>query len=157
MIDALRRLAQPVSPFDMAGEFQPLPGKAEITEVFAGDVVELDGKRLARICGVTIPAPDGKLLKPRTPSPDEELRSIVRSELYGKQVALKTDKYAQFDYDGLPLAYIEMQGEDYGESLVRRGLARRHPKHQHMRAGAYQRAEKKARASKAGVWAKLPK
>ncbi|MFB3065366.1 MAG: thermonuclease family protein [Planctomycetota bacterium] len=142
-------------PFDMEREFKPLPGRAQITEVFAGDVVELDGKRLARICGVTIPAPDGKLLKPQTPSPDEETRSIVRSELYGKQVTLKTDKYAQFDYDGLPLAFIELDGKDYGEGLVRRGLARRHPKHQHVRAGAYKRAEKAARAAKAGVWAEL--
>lgn len=143
--------------FKFATEFRPVARTSKIKEVYAGDVIVLGRDRVVRLAGITIPGPDGKVLKPGQSTPDAETRALVRSELLGKLVELTPDKYAQFSCRGLPLAFVKIDGKDYGVELVRRGLARRHPKHKTQHNKDYMNAEKEARARKAGCWAQILK
>ncbi|MGH7163344.1 MAG: thermonuclease family protein [Planctomycetota bacterium] len=85
---------------------------------------------------------------------NEAVRDVVRAELRGGSVKLAADRYAQFTCDGAALSYVELDGKDYGEELLRRGPARMHPKHKHMRYGKYEKAEGEARKAGTGCWAK---
>jgi endonuclease YncB( thermonuclease family) len=143
--------------FNLAGEFEGLPSDARVTEVYAGDVIRIGRRRVCRLAGITIPGVDGKVAKKRISSPNSEVRALVREELLGKTVNISTDKYAQFTCRGLPLAFIAIDGKDYAVELVRRGIARRHPKHKTQKNKTFMDAEKEARANKAGVWARILK
>jgi len=110
-----------------------------------------------RLAGITIPGRDGKVRKRGQSSPDEEIRALVRSELIGKNVEFVADKYAQFTCRGLQIAFVKLDGKNYGLELVRRGLARRHPKHKTKFNKSYMDAEKVARANKAGCWERILK
>jgi len=139
--------------FDMAGEFPKIPGRAEITEAYAGDIRRITRRRVVRLAGVTVPGPDGKILDGPQKQPDETLRDLVRKELKGQTVKLEQDSRAEYSCRGVPLVFVEVDGKDYAEDLIRRGLVRRHPKHKSKRSSAYLKAEKEARENRAGVWA----
>lgn len=143
--------------FNMGGEFEGLPGAARVREVYAGDIIVIGRKRAVRLAGITIPNSKGVVLKKSQSIPDSRLRALVRQDLLGKEVELVTDKYAQFSNRGLPIAFVKIDGKDYGLELVRRGLARRHPKHKTQFNKLYMAAEKEARAQKVGCWKKLLK
>ena len=144
-------------PFSMGSEFPKLPGTSRVEEVYAGDTIVIGRRRVVRLAGITIPGSTGKILKRGQSLPDGELRARVRAELLGKTVELVPDKYAQFTYRGNAIAFVKLDGKDYGLELIRRGLARRHPKHKTQFNKTYMEAEKEARNNKAGVWARLLK
>ncbi|MEM8884167.1 MAG: thermonuclease family protein [Planctomycetota bacterium] len=144
-------------PFNMASEFVPVPASGQVTEVYAGDVLRISGRRVVRIAGITVPGPDGKVLKGHQTMPDQTLRAIVRRELKDKVVQFSTDRRAQFTCRGVPLVFVNLGRNDFGESLIRRGLARRHPKHRTTRGSTYLKAENAARDERAGIWEKLIK
>ena len=105
-----------------------------------------------RICGITVPISGGKVARPDLGTADETARAIVRKELSGKTVTLTSDKYSRLTCDGHAIAFVELEGKDYGEELIRRGLVRRHPKHGHMRFARYKKAESEAKKANVGIW-----
>jgi endonuclease YncB( thermonuclease family) len=141
--------------FEFHREFAKLPARTEITEVYAGDILRIGGRRIVRLAGITVPGPDGKVLKGPQYTPDEVLRAIVRKELKGKSVRLKSDPRAPYTCRGVPLVFVEVDDVDYAEQLIRRGLVRRHPKHKSQRSSQYLKAEKEAREQKAGIWGEI--
>ena len=104
--------------------------------------------------GIAIPGPKGKLPKSPVAMVNTLTRDTVAAELLGKTVEIKRDKYSTITLDGHPIAYIEVDGNDYGEGLLRRGLVRKHPKHAHQRNGTYIKTETAAKKAGAGIWAK---
>lgn len=142
-----------VPPFDLEGEFAPIPGSATVRQAIAGDALRLEDGTIVRLCGIAIPNAGPRL----PPGPRSSLvpaaRDLVRAELEGRIVGLAADRYAPFTCDGHAIAFVDLDGRDYGLELLRRGVARTHPKHAHERQAAYRRAEQEARKAKAGVWA----
>jgi endonuclease YncB( thermonuclease family) len=145
---------------ELAGAFRAerdlgvLPAGGKVTAVWAGDIIELDGKHVVRLCGIAIPGPKGKLPKSPVAMVNTLTRNTVATELLGKIVEIGRDKYSTITLDGHPIAYIEIDGKDYGEGLLRRGLVRKHPVHAHERKGTYIKAETEAKKAGAGIWAK---
>lgn len=78
-------------------------------------------------------------------------------KLFNESLALRffrsPDKYATVTCDGHAIAFLELDGKDCGEELLRRGLARLHPKHMHRRFGTCRSAETEAKEAKVGIWA----
>ncbi len=56
------------------------------------------------------------------------------------------------DRTGRLLAYLEIEGKDVGEMLVRRGYVVTYTAHEFSREEIYLRAEREARGRKAGLW-----
>lgn len=141
-------------PFDFRREAGQVPAQALVAGVAAGDIVLLDDGTIVRICGIAVPGRDGKLPKEPLPTPVQRVRALVEKELVGKTVRLRSDKYSRVSCDGHAIAFLEVDGEDYGELLLRRGLVRRHPKHIHMRNHRYKKAETAAKRAGVGIWRK---
>jgi endonuclease YncB( thermonuclease family) len=129
-------------------------GTAKIVRVLAGDVFQLEDGTIVRIAGITIPSPDNKIQKNPLLHPDEAARETVRAMLEGKRVELLADKHASLTLDGHAIAFVALAGTDVGEELLRRGVARVHPRHAHMRKTKYQKAQSDARLAGVGCWAR---
>jgi S1-C subfamily serine protease/endonuclease YncB( thermonuclease family) len=140
--------------FRYGSENGTVPAQARIVEVVAGDLLVLATGQPVRICGITIPLAGGKLAKPDLMAADEVTRGLVRKELLGKTVKLISDKYSRITLDGHAIAFVELDGKDYGLELIRRGIARRHPKHGHERFARYKKAAAEAQKAKVGIWKK---
>jgi endonuclease YncB( thermonuclease family) len=138
-------------PFDRD---RPAGSSGLVAEVAAADTLILEDGTIVRLCGICAPGPNGKVPPPDIRYPNEEPRKIVRDELRGRRVRLERDKYVQATCDGHPLVFVRLErdGKDYGAELLRRGIARRHPKHRHSRNVAYQKAESAARKAQVGIW-----
>jgi len=126
-----------------------------VKEVLAGDVLELEGGQIVRVCGIVIPGADGKIPTEEVPLPDPTVREDVAARLEGKVVSLSEDRYSKVTLQGYAIGFVELDGKDLGEDLLERGLARRHPKHKHQRNSTYMKAESAARKAKAGCWAQI--
>jgi endonuclease YncB( thermonuclease family) len=138
--------------FRFGAETGHVPAQSVVAEVAAADILILPDGEIVRICGITVPIAGGKVAKPDLGSVHETARAVVRQELLGRTVALTSDKYSKLTCDGHAIAFVELEGKDYGEELIRRGLARRHPKHGHMRFARYKKAESAAKKAKVGIW-----
>lgn len=139
-------------PFDMEREGTPPEGAARVAAVAAGDILVLEGGRIVRLCGIAVPNADGKLPTSHIAAGNEEVRKHVEKLLVGKEVRLALDKYATVTLDGHTIAFVELDGNDLGEDLLRIGLVRRHPRHAHIRMDRYKRAESAARKDQVGIW-----
>ncbi|MFH0963812.1 MAG: thermonuclease family protein [Planctomycetota bacterium] len=82
-----------------------------------------------------------------------EARAYAKAALEGKSVTLEPDRgvFTRDRYDRL-LAYVRVDGEDYGPLLLRRGLARIYPFAPFERKEAYMALEDEARRDHAGMW-----
>ncbi len=129
------------------------PTTGVLTDFPAGDIFVLADGTIVRLCGIAIPEQGPRLGKPEARVPNLQVRNLVRAELPGKSVGFSVDKYSSCDLDGHPLVYVQVDGKDYGEDLLQRGIARQHPQHRHQRWPAYHKAESAARAAKIGIWA----
>lgn len=139
-------------PFDF-GSGPGLPSQAKVVRAHAGDVLELEGGTVVRVCGIVVPGTEGKIATRRVSEPDPVVRDEVAKLVEGRVVDLETDKYAQVTVEGHPIAFVKIEDQDLGEQLLTRGLVRCHPKHRHERYGTYRKAERAARNADVGVWA----
>ena len=82
-----------------------------------------------------------------------EARAYAKSALEGRVIALEPDRggFKQDRYDRL-LAYVRIDGQDYGALLLRQGLARVYPDASFERKDAYIVFENEARQARAGMW-----
>lgn len=148
----------------------PLAISAACTKVIDGDTIEIkeSGKpaQRVRIQGIDCPetyneekallqSRTWKLSKEEVMAIGEEAKHWVNSRLAGKKVELVLPGAApELDPYHRLLAYVEIQGEDVGEGLLKAGLAeaRREP---HPRKKAYENWEAQARNNKQGVFKAL--
>ena len=85
----------------------------------------------------------------------KEALAVGESQLKRKQVTLVLP-LGKPDYDPHDrlLAYVEIDGEDYGEGLLRQGLAEAR-REAHARRGHYQRIDEASRAARRGIYGSL--
>ncbi|MEE8104377.1 MAG: trypsin-like peptidase domain-containing protein [Planctomycetota bacterium] len=144
-------LLDPALGHDERDETIPTAGK--IIAVHAGDILELEGGQILRLCGVTIPNGRGKVADAGTRVMDQNAREHMQRLLMGKRVELEWDRYARVTYEGHAIVYVLLDGNDVGQDLIRRGIARLHPKHAHVRKTRYLKERTKAQRENAGIWA----
>jgi endonuclease YncB( thermonuclease family) len=138
---------------DTPHELVMAPGEATVAGVAAADILLLDDGTIVRVCGLVVTDKRGRELPPDATATNETVRLAARALILGKRVKLTPDKYARMTCDGHPLVFVEVNGGDYGELLLRAGLVRRHTRHKHARNMRYQRAETEAKKAQRGIWA----
>jgi len=130
-----------------------VPGRAAtVTRVVDGDTLKA-GRETVRLVGID--TPESK--RPGTPVECGATRAAaaLRALVAGRAVVLRRDPtQAARDRFGRTLAYVEVDGRDAGEAMVRSGLAKVYvyggvP---FARVDAYRRAAAHARSARAGVY-----
>ena len=77
----------------------------------------------------------------------------ARELLDGKQVVIQTDRNADLiDVYGRLLAYIYVDGVDFGAEMIKEGYARCYCKAEFLKKNHYSQLEEQARLSRAGLW-----
>jgi endonuclease YncB( thermonuclease family) len=127
---------------------------AFVTRIIDGDtiVVRLENDKEERVRFISVDAPEtvkpGVKAEPWGP----EASQFTKNMLEGKNVVLVFD-VSERDRYGRLLAYVEVNGQDIGEALLREGLARVvvfPPNVAHV--DIYREIEKAARSKKIGIW-----
>ncbi len=140
------------------------PSEGTVTYVYDGDTVEVSGVGKVRIIGID--AMDGYNVQ-RTAEQSrsygmpaatvkhwaEEATDFARRALDHRTVTLE-DGPESHDRYGRVLAYIELgeEREDYGLTMINKGLAAAYFSFEHPRRTRYLRAEDAAQKARVGMW-----
>jgi micrococcal nuclease len=135
-----------------------LPTRARVTKVTDGDTIHVDlcGDVTVRVIGINTP----EIHKPGSPVQcfGPEAAEAARESLLGETVLLVGDRGAGVrDRYGRRLAYVQVDGLDYGGVMVRMGLAEANDYgHRQSRSDRYAADQRLARQDKLGAWAACP-
>jgi micrococcal nuclease len=128
------------------------PETVPVVEVVDGDTVRvrLDGRvQPVRVIGIDTPEP----YREGDPEPcSREASEAMRELVEDRDVVLVADAEERDRYDRL-LRYVEVDGRDAGEGLLRQGLARPlRVEPNTARAGRYEDVAERARNGQRGLW-----
>lgn len=144
-IPSLRELASGILPKESQ--------EVRVVRVIDGDtfVASIDGERKkVRILSIDTP----ESVKRNTPVECYALKAshFTKQRLSGETVKLVFDVDRKDKY-GRVLAYVELNGQDFGERLIKRGLAKTMTIAPNLsRSFTYAREEKRARRADRGLW-----
>lgn len=122
-----------------------------VTRIIDGDTIEVNyfGKPTKlRLFGLDTP----ETKHPAKPVECYGEKASKNAEylLLGKKVEVETE--GEFGYYGRLLAYIKLNGDDYGEIMIRGGFGRHLRKYPHTKISEYNEAEEEAKKFKRGMW-----
>jgi len=121
------------------------PLEVKVAWCYDGDSFRSEDNREIRILGIDCPERDAPFA--------EEARDFAANELHGKSVRLETDgDLFETGYYGRTLAYVSVDGADYGETILEAGLARVYRYTQCSRRDRYLQLERVARGARKGLW-----
>lgn len=146
-VDALRNAGSSM------GITTAAPQGARVVHVADGDTfdVRLDGSTArVRIIGVDTPETVKRGTKVQCFGPAAS--SFTKRQLQGQRVTLVYDR-ERHDRYGRTLAYVQLRGDDFGATLLRRGYARTLTVDPNTtRADTYARLERRAQGAGRGLW-----
>lgn len=121
------------------------PLEVKVAWCYDGDSFRTEDRREIRILGIDCPERDAPFA--------DEARHFAIDHLRGKTVRLEADG-ASFEtgYYGRTLAYVSVNGADYGEQILRAGLACVYRRSQCRRRNDYLQLEQAARDARRGLW-----
>lgn len=127
----------------------------EVVKVIDGDTFDVKiGDKTKRVRMLLIDTPEiGEEYEEGSMPYGQEAKEYTSEYLLGKDVRIIFDRNKEDKY-GRTLGYVEVDGVDVNEELLKQGLARTgyilNPPYK--RLGSYQQTEKKAKQSKQGIW-----
>jgi micrococcal nuclease len=127
------------------------PKKSQVLSIIDGDTVKVSrGDNIEKIRIIGIDTPETK--DPRYPVQcfGKEATMKAIELLKGRNIMLET-KEERGKYGRL-LAYIKVDGRDFGETMIREGFAFHYRKYKHDRIAIYNTAERYARENNKGLW-----
>lgn len=121
------------------------PLDVKVAWCYDGDSFRTEDNQEIRILGIDCPERDAPFA--------DEARDFATNALRGKSVRLEADGDSfETGYYGRTLAYIWVDGADYGEAILKAGLARVYQRTQCSRRDRYLELEKAARDARIGLW-----
>jgi len=121
------------------------PLEVKVAWCYDGDSFRTDDEREIRILGIDCPERDAPFA--------DEARDFAVNAFRGKSVRLETDgDFFETGYYDRTLAYVSIDGADYGEAILEAGLARVYRYAQCSRRERYLQLEKTARSARKGLW-----
>ncbi len=126
--------------------------KVQVTFVYDGDTIQLEGKRKVRLIGLDAPE-----INYGSKPPDcfaEEAKNIIVQLLNGQTIELETDKEDK-DIYGRQLRYIYLDDIFINDFLIRQGYDREMTIPPDTKFSLqFKEAEKEAKAENRGLWGK---
>lgn len=123
----------------------------EVTRIVDGDTIEINyfgEPTKLRLFGLDTP----ETKHPNKPVEcyGHEASKNAKYLLLGEKVEVETD--GKRGYYGRLLAYIKLNGDDYGEIMIRGGFGKHLRKYPHTKISRYNEAEEEAQKFKRGMW-----
>ncbi|MBE8540192.1 lamin tail domain-containing protein [Geoglobus acetivorans] len=144
---------------------------ARVVYVVDGDTIDVifqDGtKERIRILGIDCPETDAERNRKGEYDGIADMQYLAvwgrkaedkaRELLDGKQVVVQTDEKADLrDIYGRLLAYVYVDGKDFGAIMLKEGYARCYCEAEFSKRGLYRQLEEEAKLNKAGLWSYSP-
>ena len=147
-------------------KLEPIGLKATVTRIIDGDTIEVgfESRQSDRVRIIGVDTPETFSQNRSSEYGDitdldcldkwgDAATQYARDILNNKTVKLVQDPQVQErDYYDRLLAYIEINGQDFGEMLLSRGYARVYVEGESSRKNNYLKLEQQARSNKVGLW-----
>jgi micrococcal nuclease len=132
-----------------AAQERPRRPSAVVTRVVDGDTLELDNGKTVRLIGIDTPEVYGG-----TDCGGPQASAFMERIASGRRVSVYTDPTQdRYDRYGRLLAYLEADGMDLGQAVLRSGWAQVYVYDQpFQRLASYRRAAQAARGGDRGIW-----